>query len=133
MLKALDTEDMDWEKLSAVVALADVHTASNITCLAEHLSDFAFIPDAKSEEDVGHYLVDLPFFTVTISDMKYEKAPCLSTACDAAGHKGCHHLKTRGFSFHFIALIICSPYIRCGFYNKCWGAEQPHPNIFIKL
>ena len=19
------------------------------------------------------------------------------------------------------------------FYNKCWGAEQPHPNIFIKL
>ena len=20
-----------------------------------------------------------------------------------------------------------------GFYNKCWGAEQPHPNIFIKL
>ena len=58
MLKALDVEGMDWSKLSAVVELADVQKASNIAFLAEHLERFAFIPGAKTEEDVGHYLVD---------------------------------------------------------------------------
>ena len=58
MLKALDNEGMDWGKLSAVVELAGVQKASNIAFLAEHLEEFSFIPEAKSEEDVGHYLVD---------------------------------------------------------------------------
>ena len=58
MLKALDVEGMDWSKLSAVVELANVQKASNIAFLAEHLDEFSFIPEAKTEEDVGHYLVD---------------------------------------------------------------------------
>lgn len=58
MLKALDVEGMDWSKLSAVVELADVQKASNIAFLAEHLDEFSFIPEAKTEEDVGHFLVD---------------------------------------------------------------------------
>lgn len=58
MLKALDNEEMDWGKLSAVVELAGVQKASNIAFLAEHLEEFSFIPEAKTEEDVGHYLVD---------------------------------------------------------------------------
>ena len=58
MLKALDVEGMDWSKLSAVVELAGVQNASNIAFLAEHLDEFSFIPEAKTEEDVGHYLVD---------------------------------------------------------------------------
>ena len=49
---------MDWSKLSAVVELADVQKASNIAFLAEHLDEFSFIPEAKTEEDVGHFLVD---------------------------------------------------------------------------
>ena len=58
MLKALDVEEMDGGKLSAVVELAGVQKASNIAFLAQHLDKFSFIPEAKTEEDVGHYLVD---------------------------------------------------------------------------
>ncbi len=58
MLKSLDSEEMDWCKLSAVVELVGVQKASNIAFLAEHLEEFSFIPEAKTEEDVGHYLVD---------------------------------------------------------------------------
>lgn len=58
MLKTLDAKGMDWGKLSAVVELVSVHKASNIAFLAEHLDEFSFIPEAKTEEDVGHFLVD---------------------------------------------------------------------------
>ena len=58
MLKALDSDEMDWDKLTAAVELADVHRASNIAFIAEHLDEFSFIPEAVTEEDVGHYLVD---------------------------------------------------------------------------
>ncbi|MBR7033710.1 MAG: antirestriction protein ArdA [Clostridia bacterium] len=58
MLKALDSKEMDWNKLSAVVELAGVQKASNIVFLTEHLDEFSFIPEAKTEEEVGHYLVD---------------------------------------------------------------------------
>lgn len=58
MLRFLDTGDMDWSKLTAAVELTDVKTAANIAVIAQHLGEFAFIPDAKSESDVGHFLVD---------------------------------------------------------------------------
>lgn len=58
MLRSLDTGDMDWGKLTAAVELTDVKSAANIAAVAEHLGGFAFIPDAKSESDVGHFLVD---------------------------------------------------------------------------
>lgn len=37
MLKALDKENLDWNKLSAVIELAGVQKASNIAFLSEHL------------------------------------------------------------------------------------------------
>lgn len=58
MLHALDVEDMDWDKLSAAIELTGVQKASNIALLATHLDRFTFIPDAETESDIGHYLVD---------------------------------------------------------------------------
>ena len=58
MLRSLDTDDMDWGKLTAAVELADVKSAANIATVAQHLGEFGFLPDAKSESDVGHFLVD---------------------------------------------------------------------------
>lgn len=57
MLRVLDSEGMDWHKLSAVVELTGVQKASNIAFLAEHLDEFSFIPGAD-EEDIAHHLVD---------------------------------------------------------------------------
>ena len=58
MLRAMDTGNMDWDKLTAAVELANVESAANIAAVAEHLGEFGFIPDADNEEDVGHFLVD---------------------------------------------------------------------------
>ena len=58
MLRFLDTGDMDWGKLTAAVELTDAKSAANIGAVAEHLGEFAYIPDAKSKSDVGHFLVD---------------------------------------------------------------------------
>lgn len=58
MLHSLDTGDMDWDKLTAAVELADVKSAANIAAIAEHLGEFGFLPDAKDESDIGHFLVD---------------------------------------------------------------------------
>ena len=58
MLHSLDTGDMDWDKLTAAVELADVKSAANIAAIAEHLGEFGFLPDAKDESDIWHFLVD---------------------------------------------------------------------------
>ena len=58
MLRAMDTGNMDWDKLTAAVELTNVKSAANIAAVAEHLGEFAFIPDVDNEEDVGHFLVD---------------------------------------------------------------------------
>ena len=58
MLHSLDTGDMDWDKLTAAVELADVKSAANIAAIAEHLGEFGFLADAKDESDIGHFLVD---------------------------------------------------------------------------
>ena len=58
MLRSLDTGDMDWGKLTAAVELTDVKTAANIAVIAQHLEEFGFLPDAKDESDIGHFLVD---------------------------------------------------------------------------
>ena len=58
MLHLLDTGDMDWDKLTAAVELADVKIATNIAAIAEHLGEFGFLADAKSESDVARFLVD---------------------------------------------------------------------------
>lgn len=58
MLCSLDTGDMDWGKMTAAVEFTDVNSAANIAAVAEHLGEFAFLPNAKNESDVGHFLVD---------------------------------------------------------------------------
>ena len=58
MLHSLDTGDMDWNKLTAAVELADVKSAANIAAIAEHLGEFGFLADAKNESNIGHFLVD---------------------------------------------------------------------------
>lgn len=58
MLHSLDTGDMDWNKLTAAVELADVKSAANIAAIAEHLGEFGFLAGAKDESDIGHVLVD---------------------------------------------------------------------------
>ena len=58
MLHSLDTGDMDWNKLTAAVELADVKSAADIAAIAEHLGEFGFLADAKDESDIGHFLVD---------------------------------------------------------------------------
>ena len=58
MLHSLDTGDMDWDKLTASVELADVKSAANIAAVAEDLEEFGFLSDAKDESDIGHFLVD---------------------------------------------------------------------------
>ena len=54
----MDSGNTDWEKLTAAVELTGVNNASDIATVAEHLGEFVFIPYIKSEEDVGHFLVD---------------------------------------------------------------------------
>ena len=72
MLKALDKENLDWDKLTAAVELADVKTAANIAAVAEHLGEFGFLPDAKNESDVGHFLVDnVDEYTMNIEMEEY--------------------------------------------------------------
>lgn len=58
LLRTLDSGNTDWEKLTAAVELTGVNNASDIATVAEHLGEFVFIPYIKSEEDVGHFLVD---------------------------------------------------------------------------
>ena len=58
LLWSLDTGNMDWDKLSAVVEMTDAQKASQIAALVEHLDEFSFIPNVSDEEGVAHYLVD---------------------------------------------------------------------------
>lgn len=58
MLYSLNYGDMDWDKLSAVIELANAHTAENIAYLADHRDDFEFIPGVACVEDIGHYFVE---------------------------------------------------------------------------
>ena len=76
MLHALDTDDMDWGKLTAAVELADVQSAANIAAVAEHLEEFGFLPDVRNESDIGHFLVDnVDEYTMSIEMEEYFDFP----------------------------------------------------------
>ena len=76
MLRSLDTDDMDWGKLTAVVELADVQSAANIVAVAEHLEEFGFLPDVRNESDIGHFLVDnVDEYTMNIEMEEYFDFP----------------------------------------------------------
>lgn len=76
MLRSLDTDDMDWGKLTAAVELADVQSAVNIAAVAEHLEEFGFLPDVRNESDIGHFLVDnVDEYTMSIEMEEYFDFP----------------------------------------------------------
>ena len=76
MLHSLDTDDMDWGKLTAAVDLADVQSAANIAAVAEHLEEFGFLPDVRNESDIGHFLVDnVDEYTMSIEMEEYFDFP----------------------------------------------------------
>ena len=76
MLHSLDTDDMDWGKLTAAVELADVQSAANIAAVAEHLEEFGFLPDVRNESDIGHFLVDnVDEYTMSIEKEEYFDFP----------------------------------------------------------
>ena len=58
MLKNLDLQSVDWDKLSAVTEATGAVNVDDITRVADHLYGFSFIPKVSDEEDLAHYLVD---------------------------------------------------------------------------
>lgn len=55
---AIDTCDVNLDKLSAVMKYAGADSPSDIVKLIDRLNCFTFVPTAKNYEDVGHYVMD---------------------------------------------------------------------------
>ena len=64
LLRALDADNMDLDKLTAVAEYADVDSTKDLIALAEHIGDFVFIKEAEDYENVGRYFAE--------SDPKYD-------------------------------------------------------------
>lgn len=64
LLRALDADNMDLDKLTAAAEYADVDSTKDLIALAEHIGDFIFIKDAEDYETVGRYFAE--------SDPKYD-------------------------------------------------------------
>lgn len=58
LLRALDADNMDLDKLTAVAEYADVDSTKDLIALAEHIGDFLFIKDAEDYETVGRYFAE---------------------------------------------------------------------------
>ncbi len=58
LLRALDADNMDLDKLTAVAEYADVDGTKDLIALAEHIGDFVFIKDAEDYENVGRYFAE---------------------------------------------------------------------------
>lgn len=58
LLRALDADNMDLDKLTAVAEYADVDSTKDLIALAEHIGDFIFIKDAEDYETVGRYFAE---------------------------------------------------------------------------
>ena len=58
LLRALDADNMDLDKLTAVAEYADVDSTKDLIALAEHIGDFVFIKDAEDYETVGRYFAE---------------------------------------------------------------------------
>ena len=52
LLRALDADNMDLDKLTAVAEYADVDSTKDLIALAEHIGDFVFFKDAEDYETV---------------------------------------------------------------------------------
>lgn len=58
LLRALDADNMDLDKLTAVAEYADVDSTKDLIALAEHIGDFVFIKEAEDYETVGRYFAE---------------------------------------------------------------------------
>ena len=58
LLRALDADNMDFDKLTAAAEYADVDSTKDLIALAEHIGDFIFIKDAEDYETVGRYFAE---------------------------------------------------------------------------
>ncbi len=58
LLRALDADNMDLDKLTAAAEYADVDSTKDLIALAEHIGDFVFIKDAEDYETVGRYFAE---------------------------------------------------------------------------
>ena len=77
LLRALDADNMDLDKLTAAAEYADVDSTKDLIALAEHIGDFVFIKDAEDYETVGRYFME--------SDPKYDLNPELEDFFDFNG------------------------------------------------
>ncbi len=100
-LRSLDTDNMDWDKLSVVVEMADVQKASHISILAEHLDDFVYFPSVADAEELAHYLVD------NLSD--YNMSPEMEDFFDFSAF-GEQFVEERGGQFVNGGFLYCSEY-----------------------
>lgn len=57
-VEAINSADVNLDKLTALIAYAGRSDAASIAAIAEHMEDFTFIPGAADESDVSHYFVD---------------------------------------------------------------------------
>jgi hypothetical protein len=58
MMRAIDPDYLDWDKLAAAVALTGAHKAADIAAVSAELDDFVFVPHAVNEEDIGNFFVN---------------------------------------------------------------------------
>lgn len=58
LLRVLDSECMEWDKLLAVMEYVGTERPSDIAILADCINRFEFISGAETEEDVAHYFID---------------------------------------------------------------------------
>lgn len=101
LLRSLDIDNMNWDKLSAIVEVADAQSASQIVSIAEHLDDFDFIPKVSDAEELAHYLVDY--------EDVYSMNPVMEDYFDFSGF-GEQFVEEHGGQFINGEFLYCSGY-----------------------
>lgn len=88
--KAINSADMDLDKLLAVSEYADVSDSKGLAAIAEHVGDFLFIKDAKDYEDVGRFYAE--------NEQEYSLNPEMEDFFDFDGF-GAYMAEERGGEF----------------------------------
>lgn len=58
LLQTLNSGNIDWDKISALIEYTGVVTAENIKILVENLDEFEYVGDMDTFEAVGHYFTE---------------------------------------------------------------------------
>lgn len=101
LLRALEVDNMNWDKLSAIAEIADAQSASQILSLAEHLDEFDFIPNVSDAEELAHHLVDF--------EEEYSINPIMEDYFDFSGF-GEQFVEEHGGQFANGGFLYCSGY-----------------------